>query len=82
LENRHLRLRVIGHTDERGSQKYNLALGKMRAETVARALAIHGVAADRITILSYGKTQPIAVGNDESVCSQNRRVELFYDGAH
>ena len=82
LENLHLRLRAIGHTDERGSQKYNLSLGKMRAETVAKALAIHGVAADRITVLSYGKLQPIAVGNDESAWSQNRRVELFCDGAN
>ena len=80
LENPHLRLRVIGHTDERGSQKYNFALGKLRAETVARALAIHGVAADRIAVLSYGKTQPIVVGRDERACSQNRRVELFYEG--
>lgn len=80
LENRHLRLRVIGHTDERGSQKYNLALGKMRGETVARTLELNGVAANRINILSYGKTQPIVVGRDESACSQNRRVELFYDG--
>jgi|JI91814CRNA_FD_contig_91_900382_length_1741_multi_3_in_0_out_0_2 peptidoglycan-associated lipoprotein len=80
LENPHLRLRVIGHTDERGSQKYNLALGKMRGETVARTLELNGVAANRINILSYGKTQPIVVGRDESACSQNRRVELFYDG--
>ena len=80
LENPHLRLRVVGHADERGSQNYNLALGKMRAETVARILELNGVAADRITILSYGKLQPVAVGNGESVWSQNRRVELFYEG--
>ena len=80
LENPNLRLALVGHTDERGSQKYNLALGKLRARAVARALAIHGVAADRIAVLSYGKTQPIVVGRDERACSQNRRVELFYEG--
>lgn len=79
LENPSLHLRVVGHTDERGTRAYNVALGKLRAKAVARELELKGVPADRITVISYGKKQPIATKRNEQAWSQNRRAELVYE---
>jgi len=71
-----VRIRVAGHTDERGSDEYNLALGQRRAATVKRYLIDHGIADARIETISYGEERPVAQGSDESAYAQNRRAEF------
>lgn len=63
-----------GHADERGTREYNIALGARRAQTVREYLASRGISAQRMRTISYGKERPIAVCNDISCWSQNRRV--------
>jgi peptidoglycan-associated lipoprotein len=65
---------VEGHTDERGTREYNIALGARRAEVVRNYLISRGVAAERIRTISYGKERPVATCDDESCWSQNRRA--------
>jgi peptidoglycan-associated lipoprotein len=69
-------LRVSGHTDERGSDEYNLALGQRRAASVKGYLVQHGIAESRIETISYGEERPIAQGANEGAFSQNRRAEF------
>ena len=69
-------IRIAGHTDERGSDEYNLALGQRRAAAVKAYLVQHGIADGRIQTVSYGEEKPIAQGDDESAWSQNRRAEF------
>lgn len=69
-------IRVAGHTDERGSDEYNLALGQRRAAAVKAYLVQHGIPETRIETVSYGEERPIAQGSDESAFSQNRRAEF------
>jgi len=69
-------LRISGHTDERGSDEYNLALGQRRAAAVKAYLAQHGVAESRMETISFGEERPVAQGSDESAWSQNRRAEF------
>ena len=64
-----------GHADERGTREYNLALGGRRAETVKSFLISNGISPARLRTISYGKERPVAVCNDISCWSQNRRVE-------
>ena len=71
-----VKIRVAGHTDERGSDEYNLALGQRRAATVKRYLVDHGIADARIETISYGEERPVAQGSDESAYAQNRRAEF------
>ena len=66
---------IEGHADERGTREYNIALGARRATTVRNFLAQNGVAANRIRTISYGKERPVAVCNDISCWSQNRRAQ-------
>ena len=63
-----------GHADERGTREYNLALGAKRSEVVRTFLASQGVGSARMRTISYGKERPVAVCNDISCWSQNRRV--------
>ena len=65
---------VEGHADERGTREYNIALGARRAQTVHDYLASRGVDANRMRTISYGKERPVAVCNDISCWSQNRRA--------
>ena len=65
---------VEGHADERGTREYNIALGARRAAVVHDYLASRGVAANRMRTLSYGKERPVAVCDDDSCWSQNRRA--------
>jgi len=65
---------VEGHADERGTREYNIALGARRAQTVRDYLASRGIQASRMRTISYGKERPVAVCNDISCWSQNRRV--------
>ncbi len=66
---------IEGHADERGTREYNIALGAKRAMTVRNFLAQHGINAQRIRTISYGKERPVAVCNDISCWSQNRRAQ-------
>ena len=63
-----------GHADERGTREYNIALGARRAQTVRDYLIARGVDSSRMRTISYGKERPVAVCNDISCWSQNRRV--------
>lgn len=67
-----------GHTDERGTREYNLALGDQRADTVRRYLLAEGVPDSRVDIMSYGEERPADPGHSESSWALNRRVELVY----
>jgi len=66
---------VEGHADERGTREYNIALGARRAQSVRNFLAQNGVAANRMRTISYGKERPVAVCDDISCWSQNRRAQ-------
>jgi peptidoglycan-associated lipoprotein len=72
------RVLLQGHTDERGSREYNLALGQKRAEAVRRSLSVLGVSDVQQEAVSYGEEKPAALGNDETAYAKNRRVELVY----
>ncbi|ODT07491.1 MAG: peptidoglycan-associated lipoprotein [Mesorhizobium sp. SCN 65-20] len=72
---------VEGHADERGTREYNLALGARRAAATRDYLASQGVAASRIKTISYGKERPVAVCDDISCWSQNRRAVTTLSGA-
>lgn len=67
-----------GHTDERGSTEYNIALGQKRADAVRRMMVLLGATDGQIETVSYGKEKPKADGHDESAWSQNRRSEIRY----
>ena len=65
---------IEGHADERGTREYNLALGERRANAAKNYLTSIGVAATRISVVSYGKERPVALGSDEQSWAQNRRA--------
>jgi len=69
-------IQLAGHTDERGTQEYNLALGERRALAVRQYLVQLGISGDRLITISYGKEFPAVVGSDESAWAKNRRVEF------
>ena len=71
-----VKIRVAGHTDERGSDEYNLALGQRRAAAAKRYLTQHGVPDAMIDIISYGEEHPAMEGHDEGSWSKNRRDEF------
>jgi peptidoglycan-associated lipoprotein len=70
---------IEGHADERGTREYNIALGARRAETVREYLGSRGVSGQRMRTISYGKERPVAVCNDISCWSQNRRAVTVLD---
>jgi peptidoglycan-associated lipoprotein len=72
---------VEGHADERGTREYNFALGARRGEAAKDYLVAKGVAASRMKTISYGKERPVAVCNDISCWSQNRRAVTVLAGA-
>ncbi len=69
-------IRLEGHTDERGTREYNMALGERRANAVRDYMVANGISSYRIETVSYGEERPVAYGSGESNWSQNRRVEL------
>jgi len=71
---------VEGHADERGTREYNFALGQRRAEAAKNYLAARGVPASRMRTISFGKERPVAVCNDISCWSQNRRAVTVLGG--
>jgi peptidoglycan-associated lipoprotein len=71
-----LRIRIAGHTDEQGSDEYNLALGQRRAAAAKRYLSQREIDADRIEIVSFGEEQPACMAREESCWARNRRDEF------
>lgn len=72
------RVRLEGHTDERGSREYNIALGERRSQAVRRALMLEGAADGQLTTVSYGEERAAVEGSDEAAYEKNRRVEIVY----
>ena len=72
------RVRLEGHTDDRGSREYNIGLGERRAQSVRRALLLQGAADAQISTVSYGEERPAVPGHDEAAWAKNRRVEIVY----
>jgi peptidoglycan-associated lipoprotein len=77
----HVKITVEGHTDDRGTREYNLALGDRRANAAKNFLAAQGVDASRITTISYGKERPAVDGSGESAWAKNRRAVTVLLGA-
>jgi peptidoglycan-associated lipoprotein len=73
-----MKIRLEGHTDERGSREYNIGLGERRAQAVRRALLLQGAAEGQISTVSYGEERPASAGSDEAAWAKNRRVEIVY----
>jgi peptidoglycan-associated lipoprotein len=80
LANPNVSVAITGHTDERGTAEYNLALGQRRAAQVKRYLTSKGIADDRLSTQSLGDSQPAVQGTDESAYQQNRRAEFQPSG--
>jgi len=70
-------LLIEGHCDERGTMEYNMTLGENRAQSTASYVIQRGLPANRIVTKSYGESQPLALGHDESAWRLNRRCEFF-----
>jgi len=70
---------IEGHADERGTREYNIALGARRAQTVHDYFTSRGISAQRMHTISYGKERPVAVCDDNSCWSQNRRAVVVLD---
>jgi len=69
-----------GHTDERGTREYNLALGERRAKAVEQLMLVQGVSSEQIQVISFGEERPVALDDNESAWRLNRRVEILYSG--
>jgi len=76
--NASVRVRLEGHTDERGSREYNVGLGERRAQAVRRALLLQGVTETQLATVSYGEEKPAQAGSTEEAWAKNRRVEFVY----
>jgi len=74
------RVRLEGHTDQRGSREYNLALGERRALAIRQILMIQGPSIDQFQVTSFGEERPQSEGDGEENWQNNRRVELIYTG--
>ena len=72
------RVRLEGHTDDRGSREYNIGLGERRAQSVRRALLLQGASEAQLSTVSYGAERPAVAGHDEAAWAKNRRVEIVY----
>ena len=75
------KVKIEGHADERGASKYNLALGKRRADAAAEYLRSLGVEPSRISTVSFGESSPVDPAHNEAAWSKNRRDEFSSVGA-
>jgi peptidoglycan-associated lipoprotein len=75
------RVRLEGHTDERGTREYNIALGEARANTVARMLQLQGVSSAQTRTVSYGEELPVDDAHNNDAWAKNRRVNIIYEMA-
>jgi OOP family OmpA-OmpF porin len=76
LKSKNFSLKLAGHTDNKGSDSYNMGLSKDRAESIKTYLVSQGVNASRVEATGYGETQPIASNKTEAGRQKNRRVEF------
>lgn len=76
--NASVRVRLEGHTDERGSREYNIGLSERRAQSVRRALLLQGVGENQLATVAFGEERPAVAGSTEAAWAKNRRVELVY----
>ncbi|EPC04384.1 hypothetical protein L861_03420 [Litchfieldella anticariensis FP35 = DSM 16096] len=76
--NGNARVVLEGHSDERGTREYNMALGERRAQSVERFLTVQGVSPSQFEIVSYGEERPAVRGHSEDAYAQNRRVVFSY----
>lgn len=72
------RVQVNGHSDERGTREYNMALAERRAKAVAAFLTGNGARGNQLEVVSYGEEKPAVAGEGEESWAKNRRVELEY----
>ena len=75
------RIRLEGHTDERGSREYNIALGERRAQSIANRLQLQGVSSAQVRSISYGEELPIDENHTPDAWAKNRRVQIIYENA-
>jgi len=78
MNNSEVKLVLQGHTDERGSREYNLALGERRAQSVQRRLSLLGAPERQVSVVTYGEERPVERMHNEAAYEFNRRVELVY----
>ena len=71
-----VRIQIEGHCDNRGTIEYNVALGERRANAVKAYMVSRGVAADRVSVISYGKEKPLEMGDNEAAWAKNRRANF------
>jgi peptidoglycan-associated lipoprotein len=76
--NASIKVRLEGHTDERGSREYNIGLAERRAQAVRRVLLLQGVTEAQLATVSYGEEKPAVAGSTEDAWAKNRRVEIVY----
>ena len=74
------RVRLEGHTDERGSREYNIALGQRRSDAVKRMMVLLGATEAQVETVSFGKEKPRNAGHDEAAWAENRRDDILYVG--
>ena len=79
-QNKNAKMTIQGHTDERGSREYNIALGQKRSDAVKRMMILLGATEIQIETVSYGKENPRNSGHDEAAWAENRRDEIIYVG--
>lgn len=79
-QNRNAKIVLQGHTDERGSREYNLALGQRRADAVKQMMSLLGAEGARVETVSFGEEKPRAQGATEAAYAENRRAEIVYQG--
>lgn len=75
------RVRLEGHTDERGTREYNIALGERRAQTIERMLQLQGVSNQQTRTVSYGEELPVDDAHNTDAWAKNRRVNIIYEAA-
>jgi len=73
------KVRLEGHTDERGSPEYNIALGEARAKSIGRLLELQGVGEQQMQAISYGEELPVDEGRNTEAWAKNRRVNIIYE---
>jgi peptidoglycan-associated lipoprotein len=78
--NRNARATIQGHTDERGSREYNIALGQRRADAIKRMMTLVGAQDGQIETVSFGEEKPRNAGHDETSWTQNRRADIVHQG--
>ncbi len=78
--NRSARVILQGHTDERGTREYNIALGQKRADAVKNMMLLYGATEVQIETVSFGKEKPRREGHDEASWAENRRVDIVHSG--